>query len=215
MSTGGATGATSIIRGHTISTHGSSNSSKRYYNIAVANPTTTNFFAFNYDSTELAGAVRSNLKLYKTIDTGATWVNYNCTATTANTATGKVYINNIALTTTPIKFTISDSVNAPLSPVFVCKQIISPSKYKMINNKNINVYPNPFSENLTIELQLPNGNYSIECYDMNGRRVYTNNFESNGVKSIMNLTTEQMASGMYIISIKGENMNQTIKVVKE
>ena len=30
-----------------------------------------------------------------------------------------------------------------------------------------------------------------------------------------NLTTEQMASGMYIISIKGENMNQTIKVVKE
>ena len=50
---------------------------------------------------------------------------------------------------------------------------------------------------------------------MNGRRVYTNNFESNGVKSIMNLTTEQMASGMYIISIKGENMNQTIKVVKE
>lgn len=35
------------------------------------------------------------------------------------------------------------------------------------------------------------------------------------MKSMLNLETQQMASGMYIISIKGENTQSIIKVVKE
>ncbi|MBI3233837.1 MAG: T9SS type A sorting domain-containing protein, partial [Bacteroidetes bacterium] len=216
LTTAAATGNTSIVRGHTISTHNSSSSAKRHFRVKVANATNASVFEFQYDSTELNGATRTNLKLYKTNDSGATWSNYNCTASTANTATGYVSKTNIPLMTSFVLYTISDSVSNALSPVFVTgASAVTSNNVRTSNDNKIAVYPNPFNSDLNILLNVEKGNYNIALFDMSGKVVTNNVVETSGQSTPVVLSLGHVSSGVYFVRVSNNSETYTLKVVKE
>jgi len=70
----------------------------------------------------------------------------------------------------------------------------------------IKVFPNPMSNNLTIECE---GDFSIEIYDTKGRLIEVGDF-----KDSVNLNTIAYDSGLYILSVKSLTMNKTMRVIK-
>ena len=68
-------GSTTITRGHTVQTHNSNNSIKRYFDITPATNTGLNAsLTFNYEDGELNGLTESNLKMFK-YDGVSNWTN--------------------------------------------------------------------------------------------------------------------------------------------
>jgi len=80
-------------------------------------------------------------------------------------------------------------------------EILSTSE--LINNKaNINSYPNPATNNLTINYSFDGniGNAKIELYDVLGQRVNTYNLLNN--KGQLNLNVSELNSGVYFYAVK-------------
>ena len=78
-------------------------------------------------------------------------------------------------------------------------------------------YPNPFSLNSTIEIELAESqNIIIELYDLTGRRVKViaaNNFEAGTQKIIIN--GSGLTPGAYWIIFKGKNWQRLEKLIRE
>lgn len=75
-------------------------------------------------------------------------------------------------------------------------------------DRNIRIYPNPTKDNIYIE-----GNSaikSIEIYDMQGRMLTQESYNSNNV----NLNMSNQATGIYFIKIKTEKGVNTEKIIK-
>jgi PKD repeat protein len=85
-----------------------------------------------------------------------------------------------------------------------------------IKNTNVNVYPNPFSEMLTIVKQ--GGGASTVCqamvYDITGREILAADIALQGEGSI-SIPTGAWAKGVYVVAIQSPNGNSYRKVVKE
>lgn len=69
---------------------------------------------------------------------------------------------------------------------------------------NINIYPNPVSNILTIKSK---GNVISEIYDMNGRKVLTSNSK--------NIDVKQLSAGVYSIKISNGKTYQILKFIKK
>ncbi|MBK9256312.1 MAG: T9SS type A sorting domain-containing protein [Saprospiraceae bacterium] len=76
-------------------------------------------------------------------------------------------------------------------------------------DKNISVYPNPFSN--TITLDGLKGGESIIISDMEGKQVFQ---KVNSESYISNIDLSSLASGLYFVIIRSENNVQILKVVK-
>ena len=74
------------------------------------------------------------------------------------------------------------------------------------------VYPNPFHENLMIDVD-GFGEYSVEIFDIMGRLVYSNNFNDSHVDLSSAFVNE--GDGVYFLKIYSGNACKTIKVVRE
>ena len=77
-------------------------------------------------------------------------------------------------------------------------------------SKNANppgVFPNPFSDQITIKLQDNLLEYDIVITDLQGRKVT----EVNNVKEVVTITTQDFQSGIYIISVLGNNRTPVTK----
>ena len=123
---------------------------------------------------------------------------------------GKVIKNGITLSGT-IKFTVSDSANTPLSPVFVNNnQVNSNIEY----SSQLMVYPNPFNKEFTIDMNVSAGKYTVMLTDLNGKVIINNNIETIEGNTQMVVPSESLSQGVYILSIVGNNFKQTTKVVK-
>jgi len=61
-------------------------------------------------------------------------------------------------------------------------------------SKDVKVYPNPFSETLSVEL--PDGNYRVELYDMLGKRIFQELVQKNFV-----IQRDGLPQGMYVLDI--------------
>lgn len=72
----------------------------------------------------------------------------------------------------------------------------------------IHVYPNPVSEILTIETDFEIMNSVVNIYNLQGKRVYTNDLQSN------KLNISFLPSGMYFIEINKENYKLVQKFSK-
>jgi len=67
-------GNTTIIRGHTAQTGSGNTGIERYYDIVPASNTDLDAtLVFHYDDSELNGVTESDLKLFKSTDSGTTW----------------------------------------------------------------------------------------------------------------------------------------------
>ncbi|MEP7197571.1 MAG: S8 family serine peptidase [Saprospiraceae bacterium] len=81
-----------------------------------------------------------------------------------------------------------------------------------IHNANLNIFPNPFDEYLTIESELEEIS-SIKIYDLNGKAVnFTSSQSSNG-KSILRLL--DVESGIYLLECKFSNGTKSIKRISK
>ncbi|QNJ98738.1 T9SS type A sorting domain-containing protein [Constantimarinum furrinae] len=83
----------------------------------------------------------------------------------------------------------------------------------------VTAYPNPFSDSITIEFNLPvNDEYLVEVFDMLGRKVNTllkgcASGKQKWVWTGTNDTGRKLNSGLYFISIKTNTSTEVIKVI--
>lgn len=76
--------------------------------------------------------------------------------------------------------------------------------------KGINIYPNPANDVLNISIANFTGNLTVEIFDINGRKVSSDEGDFINQRSI-NLSTYQ--AGVYIVKLTGENLNYSEKIV--
>lgn len=85
------------------------------------------------------------------------------------------------------------------------------------SKKSVSIYPNPFQDNATIQVDLPeSGNTKISLIDITGREVLLigNSFMNKGTQSI-NFNSSSVPKGFYLCRILQENKAFTIGVSKE
>ncbi|MCF0206932.1 MAG: T9SS type A sorting domain-containing protein, partial [Bacteroidales bacterium] len=80
------------------------------------------------------------------------------------------------------------------------------------SNIEVSAYPNPFSENLFIDLPDDSG-YSFEIFNAFGEKFGFGVFDN--AHSDMTQHFANLASGVYFIKVYGNNGCKTLKVVKE
>ena len=75
------------------------------------------------------------------------------------------------------------------------------------------VYPNPANQSITIELpELMNAASQVMLYDLNGKNVYTNNF--NGLNNL-HIPVYQLMPGIYMIKLQNGEITYTGTFVKQ
>ena len=78
---------------------------------------------------------------------------------------------------------------------------------------DITIFPNPFKDKFTIQLpQVSLENVQIEVFDMRGRRMIQEKHSSPGNSLIIN--TQELNSGLYILTISSDSGNFSQKIVK-
>ncbi|MBO7133076.1 MAG: T9SS type A sorting domain-containing protein [Bacteroidales bacterium] len=77
----------------------------------------------------------------------------------------------------------------------------------------MSVYPNPFRDNLMLDVENVEGEYVVEIYDVMGRLVFDGKFNEEHV-DLGNAVADEV-NGVYFLKVYGGNGCRTIKVVKE
>ena len=74
------------------------------------------------------------------------------------------------------------------------------------------IYPNPFTTDLTIELDKLYKKINIKIYDLTGRLILNNDYQNNSTFIINNST---LSKGTYYLQIETENNNQFYNILKD
>ncbi|GAA0725968.1 hypothetical protein GCM10009430_32410 [Aquimarina litoralis] len=94
-------------------------------------------------------------------------------------------------------------------------ELINQQKSNIIDEENfkipeLKIYPNPAKESLNIAFSNFNEEIRIEIYTINGKLIDTVTSKS----KLSRINTGRLKSGIYILKIKGENINETSKFIK-
>jgi hypothetical protein len=83
-----------------------------------------------------------------------------------------------------------------------------------LENKNLEVYPNPASETAFIQITLPeNEALSIQVTDAFGRELWRSDVDGNiGVNKVEWKINADLPSGWYFVTIKGKNGMRISKI---
>ena len=158
--------------------------------------TTTNIY--NYYLTlysNLDGDVL-NLKYFNTTDGSVLSTNSSLTFTTDALA---------GLPSAPVVSNVADSVS--------CKVVnIATSLTNSTNSDYVSIYPNPFSDSITLSFSKPSS-CKIELVDLLGKVLYSANVKDKKEQAVIQTGNLNLAAGMYYIRLTGD-VNQQIKVVK-
>lgn len=100
------------------------------------------------------------------------------------------------------------------------KSTLSPVKEVSINdavNDEIKVYPNPFTNELTIEtLNTENTISTIQIIDISGRvLINQTNAVTKGLSSVKLSNTNNLAAGIYFVKVSSNGIVKTMKIVKQ
>ncbi|WP_034060983.1 T9SS-dependent M36 family metallopeptidase [Lacinutrix jangbogonensis] len=79
------------------------------------------------------------------------------------------------------------------------------------NVSNYSIFPNPTNDVLNIKVKKDFGKVTMTLTDLNGRIVLTKNAS---LSSTSQLNISALQSGVYILTIKGENINTNDKILK-
>jgi hypothetical protein len=74
------------------------------------------------------------------------------------------------------------------------------------------VYPNPFNEELTVELDRYYKEISVRIFDLTGRVILLESVENN---SKLNINNSKLTKGIYYLQIETESQNQFFNIRKE
>jgi len=79
-------------------------------------------------------------------------------------------------------------------------------------NNNFIIYPNPSTGIINIKSVVDAGDVNISIYDINGRKVFTQDIT---LTNTVNINTGNLKTGVYIIQINGSEYSQTAKLLIE
>ena len=74
-------------------------------------------------------------------------------------------------------------------------------------SNNINVFPNPTNEKITISVSNYNGNIKTEVYDLIGHRLQTTNETT--------ISLQDYARGIYLLKVAYGDRVEEVKVIKQ
>ena len=102
--------------------------------------------------------------------------------------------------------------NISISTGIECQGLFEKSYF---NSHEVQYAPNPFNEYLQLYFDGEDSWIELDVYTANGQHVEHQNISlSPGIRSY-NLKTSNYKQGLYIIKIKGENIDKTLQVIKE
>ena len=78
---------------------------------------------------------------------------------------------------------------------------------------NMSVYPNPFYDNLMLDVDDIDGEYTVELYDMMGRMLFSERYAESHIG--LGNVFENEVDGVYFLKVYNGDGCRTIKVVKE
>jgi TPR repeat protein len=86
----------------------------------------------------------------------------------------------------------------------------------VLKDNQINVFPNPFNDRLTVEMTLDKPqNIRIVIYDASGKRIETGELQTyNAGTHRTEIQTGAYPHGNYILRVVGDNINKSIVVIK-
>jgi extracellular elastinolytic metalloproteinase len=93
------------------------------------------------------------------------------------------------------------------------EDVLSSCNALSLDNEKLNrfkVYPNPASESINISLTDEVKNATIYIYDINGRQVYSNELD---IEGIVTISTESFSTGIYILKINNKLMSYSEKLI--
>ena len=82
-----------------------------------------------------------------------------------------------------------------------------PSFIVQHQNTNLNIYPNPTSDQITIDIKGYNGPVHIEVYDLQGRLIETT------TKTIVSL--KKHAKGIYVFRVSYGDVTEEVRVLRD
>lgn len=87
------------------------------------------------------------------------------------------------------------------------------SNDSFVNNKKVSVFPSPVKNDLNINVDGFTQDFVVKIIDINGKQVYFENVTNfNNSKSI---NLGELSKGVYILTLQGENLNYSEKIIKE
>ena len=94
---------------------------------------------------------------------------------------------------------------------FGCEQYVPVGIEEAVNNKGVKVYPNPFSNEATIEVLKPSRNavYELQIFDRTGRLVYN----VTGTSGKFSVSSNGLAKGFYLYQVSDGSWQSTGKLV--
>ncbi len=85
-------------------------------------------------------------------------------------------------------------------------------KLNTINHSQLSVYPNPMNNRGILNIQTnTNTGGTVQLIDLNGKRIYTNQFETNA--TTININNLAISKGIYILNILTTNKTESIKLI--
>ncbi len=89
------------------------------------------------------------------------------------------------------------------------------SSKDLLNEENINIYPNPFNISLKIDFIGANGNKQIQIVNLLGETVYFENCNAHDSNAVKRIDLSGLEKGIYLLKIRGENLNEIVqKIIK-
>ena len=79
------------------------------------------------------------------------------------------------------------------------------------NSDMFNLYPNPAKSSFNIAIHNYSGDLNVTIFDINGRQVYSKNVVD--FMSECSINVEDLAKGMYIVRLKGNDLDHTEKLL--
>ena len=200
---------------------------------------------FSYAFAQKSTANTDKLQILASDDCGATWLIRKSIAASQMTTTGGSTVSgNFVPTNAQWKdITVTSIVGGFLTDGFKYKflftsgkgnnlyldniniygtdtlgnQVGSPTSItEFINVNNVNVYPNPANDNVSIAIDLTNRQelLSVGIYDLLGKKVLSV-FEGNAIEGqhVYNASTKSLSSGMYLVLIDNGNSVVSQKLI--
>jgi hypothetical protein len=79
-------------------------------------------------------------------------------------------------------------------------------------DNNFRIYPNPSNGNININSIVALDNATISIYDVNGRQVYS---QEMSIQDVVNVNAGSLTTGVYVLTISGDNFTHTSKIIIE
>ncbi|SFU31646.1 Por secretion system C-terminal sorting domain-containing protein [Pustulibacterium marinum] len=126
-------------------------------------------------------------------------------------------VENIESTSTTFEITVShkDTLanDAQDYALIITGSNLTMNTDNSLSFKNINVYPNPASDFVTVSLNETFDDVQFELYDIYGKRVFTSGIQNSIQEYHIPLTS--LSRGMYLVKVSTNSYNYTTKIVKK